>query len=182
MGGPGSGPRARKPANQRKPRGQALAVPAAAGVVSVPRRPVGLADRGRREWVSIWTTGAAWLQGDRDYHWVEQIARAYDELAEFRRLVRADGRVQRGSQGQPVAHPLIAEMRRLEDRIDKNLSELGLSPTAAGRLGLVQVKTASKLDELAAKRADRERKPAPAAAAAVVEAEVISDSSDDAAW
>jgi P27 family predicted phage terminase small subunit len=166
MGGPGSGPRARKPANQRKPRGSALAA------------PVGLADRGRREWAAIWTTGAGWLQPDRDYHWVEQIVRAYDEIAEYRRTIRKDGRVQRGSQGQPVAHPLIGEVRRLEDRIDKNLAELGLSPTAAARLGLAVVTTESKLDELEVKRQQRAAEQAAAplpAAAEVVEAEVIAE-------
>ena len=165
MGGRGSGPRSRKPANQRRPRGEI--VPVQPGAVAVPRRPVGLADRGAREWVKIWTAGASWLQPDRDYHWIEQIVRAYDEMAAYRRQVRKDGIVQKGSQGQPVSHPLIAEVRRLEERIDKNLSELGLSPAAAARLGLAAVKTASKLDELAERRAKREG-DAPVTVTAVV--------------
>lgn len=178
MGGPGSGPRATKPANQRKSRGGVVAVgPGSGGKATVPRRPVGLAQRGQREWVNVWAAGARWLQPDRDYHWIEQIARAYDEIQEYRRLIRADGRVQHGSQGQPVAHPLIAEVRRLEERIDKNLAELGLSPTAAARLGLAVVKTESKLDELAAKREERERAASQPAAepAGVVEGEVIDE-------
>jgi P27 family predicted phage terminase small subunit len=147
-------------------------VPVQSGVVSVPRRPVGLADRGRREWVNIWSAGAAWLQPDRDYHWIEQIVRAYDEIADYRRQIRKDGAVQKGSQGQPVSHPLIAEVRKLEERIDKNLGELGLSPTAAARLGLAAAKTASKLDELAEKRAQREAAAAPPV---TVTAEVVED-------
>jgi P27 family predicted phage terminase small subunit len=153
VGGRGSGPRARKPANQRRPRGEI--VPAQPGAVAIPRRPVGLADRGRREWVSIWSAGAGWLRPERDYHWIEQVVRAYDEIAAYRRVIRRDGVVQRGSQGQPVAHPLIAEVRKLEDRIDRNLAELGLSPSAAARLGLAVANTASKLDELAERRAKR---------------------------
>jgi len=168
MGGRGSGPRSRKPANQRRPRGEI--VPAQAGMVAIPRRPVGLADRGRREWANIWTAGAAWLQPDRDYHWIEQIVRAYDEIADYRRQIRKDGVVQKGSQGQPVSHPLIAEVRKLEERIDKNLSELGLSPTASARLGLAAVKTASKLDELAERRAKRD-----AGAPVTVTAEIVED-------
>jgi len=165
MGGPGSGRRPRQP-------GGMVAIPADGAII--PRRPVGLADRGRREWVKIWSAGAAWLQPDRDYHWIEQIVRAYDEVAAYRRQIRKDGTVQKGSQGQPVAHPLIAEVRRLEDRIDRNLSELGLSPTAAARLGLAAVKTASKLDELAEKRAERDKRAA-AADVVVVDAEVVED-------
>lgn len=173
IGGKGSGPRASKPANQRRPRGE-VAV-RAPGLAAVPRRPVGLADRGAREWVKIWSAGAAWLQPDRDYHWIEQIVRSYDEIAAYRREIRKDGVVQRGSQGQPVSHPLIAEVRKLEERIDKNLSELGLSPSAAARLGLAVVKTASKLDELAAKRAERERAATPGADAVVVDAVVVDE-------
>ena len=167
MGGPGSGPRARKPANQRRPRGEV--VRAQPGAVAIPRRPVGLAARGQREWASIWTAGAAWLQPDRDYHWIEQIVRAYDEVADYRKRIRKDGVVQKGSQGQPVSHPLIAEVRKLEERIDKNLAELGLSPLAAQRLGLATVKTASKLDELADRRAKRETVPPVTVTAEVVD-------------
>jgi P27 family predicted phage terminase small subunit len=147
-------------------------VPVQSGTVAIPRRPVGLASRGQREWVNIWSAGAAWLQPERDYHWIEQIVRAYDEIGDYRKQVRKDGVVQRGSQGQPVSHPLIAEIRKLEDRIDKNLAELGLSPTASARLGLATVKAASKLDELAERRAKRD---APSVTAEVVDAEVVKD-------
>ena len=152
--------------------------PAAAGTVTVPRRPTGLGDRGRREWPRIWTAGASWLQPDQDYPWVEQIARAWDDIAAYRRLIRAEGLVQTGSQGQPVAHPLIAEVRRCEDTIRKCLAEIGFSPAARARLGLAQVKTASKLDELAARREKRSAAPVPVPAAEpgdVVEAEVIGE-------
>jgi len=162
MGGPGSGRRPRQPQGT-------VAIPAPGGL-EIPRRPVGLADRGAREWVKIWSAGSAWLQPERDYHWIEQIVRAYDEIAAYRRRIRKDGSVQAGSQGQPVAHPLIAEIRKLEERIDKNLSELGLSPLAAQRLGLAAAKTASKLDELAERRARRAAAPAEAPAVIVAEA------------
>lgn len=162
MGGPGSGRRPRQP-------GGTVAVRAAG--LEIPRRPVGLADRGRREWVKIWSAGAGWLQPERDYHWIEQVVRAYDEIAAYRRQIRADGVVQKGSQGQPVSHPLITEVRKLEERIGKNLSELGLSPLAAQRLGLAAAKTASKLDELAERRAKRAEQAPPV----MVTAEVVDE-------
>jgi P27 family predicted phage terminase small subunit len=143
-------------------------------VVTIPRRPTGLADRGRREWPKIWTAGARWLSPDQDYPWVEQVCRAWDDMARYRRRIRLDGEVQRGSQGQPVAHPLIAEVKHCEDTIRKALSEIGFSPAARLRLGLAQARTASKLDELAAKRAERAAQPPPAVPAPVVVAgEVI---------
>jgi P27 family predicted phage terminase small subunit len=154
------------------PRGVTNAA-AGPGLATIPRRPPNLGDRGRREWAKIWAAGAAWLNGEQDYHWVEQIARAYDDIAVFRRRIKADGIVQRGSQHQPVAHPLMAEIRHLEDRIDKNLSELGFSPAARARLGLATVTTVSKLDDLAAKRAARAALRVPPAAAGVPVAEVV---------
>jgi hypothetical protein len=73
-----------------------------------------------------------------------------------------------------VSHPLIMEIRKLEERIDKNLAELGLSPTAAARLGLTTAKAASKLDELAERRAKRDEVPV-TVTAEVVTAEVVED-------
>ena len=170
MGGPGSG---RKP---QQGNGTVAIPPAAAGAVAIPRRPTGLADRGRREWPKIWAAGASWLQADQDYPWIEQVCRAWDDIAEYRKLIKADGLVQTGSQGQPVAHPLIAEVRRCEDTIRKCLAEIGFSPAARARLGLAQAKTASKLDELAAKRAEREqRKPPEVPAGPVVQGQVVED-------
>jgi hypothetical protein len=67
------------------------------------------------------------------------------------------------------------EIRKLEERIDKNLAELGLSPTAAMRLGLAAAKTASKLDELAARR---EKRDAPSVAAEVVTVEVVEETDE----
>lgn len=176
MGGPGSG---RKPQQGNG----TVAVPAAAGAVAIPRRPTGLADRGRREWPKIWTAGAKWLNTEQDYPWIEQVCRAWDDIAAYRKLIKADGLVQTGSQGQPVAHPLIAETRKCEDTIRKCLAEIGFSPAARARLGREQVRTASKLDELAAKRAERAaQQPPQPAAAAVIEGEVISDIAEDGEW
>jgi P27 family predicted phage terminase small subunit len=147
-------------------------------VATIPRRPTGLGDRGRREWPKIWAAGADWLNTEQDYPWIEQIARAWDDIAGYRKLIKADGLVQTGSQGQPVAHPLIAEVRRCEDTIRKCLSVIGFSPSDRARLGLAQAKTASKLDELAAKRDARAAKQ-PDTGPQVVQGEVIRE---DGGW
>ena len=172
MGGPGSG--------RRSKRG-VVDVPAGQGTVAIPRRPVGLQQRGAREWGLMWAAGAAWLNPEQDYPWVEQACRAWDDIAEYRKLIRRDGKVQLGSQGQPVAHPLIAEVKHCEKLIRECLAEIGFSPAARHRLALAQAKTAGKLDELAARRAKRDASPA-VAAAVVIEAEVISDSADGDEW
>lgn len=115
--------------------------------VVVPPSPTGLKERGEVEWANIWTAGAAWLHPDQDYPWVEIIARAWDEIEAFRERVEADGLIQKGSQGQVIAHPLIAEVRRAESVIMKALSTLGFSPSDRARLGLAEIKRQSALKD-----------------------------------
>lgn len=112
-----------------------------------PPMPEGLGERGQVEWRKIWAAGK-WLWPDQDYAWVEQVSRAYDDLAIFRSEVAAMGLTVEGYNGQTVANPLIAEMRRCEDTIRKCLSQLGFSPTDRARLKLTELKGASELQRL----------------------------------
>lgn len=112
-----------------------------------PDVPEGLKGRGTVEWFKIWQAGK-WLWPDQDYAWVEQTARAYDDLATFRAKVHKDGLTVEGYNGQTTAHPLIAEMRKCEDTIRKCLSQLGFSPTDRARLKLTELKGASELQKL----------------------------------
>lgn len=115
--------------------------------VEAPPAPEGLGDRGALEWAKIWTAGK-WLWPDQDYAWVEQVSRAYDDLATYRATVEAEGLTVEGYNGQTVAHPLIREMRACEDTIRKCLSILGFSPTDRARLKLTELKGASELQKL----------------------------------
>lgn len=117
----------------------------------VPEAPPGLAERGQREWVQIWTAGKAWLAPTQDYAWVEMIARAWDDIAAFRERIELDGLIQQGSMGQVIAHPLIAEVRRAEATIAKALSTLGFSPSDRARLGLAEVKRQNALLDMMSK-------------------------------
>lgn len=109
--------------------------------------PAGIGDRGSVEWKKIWETGF-WLSPDQDYHWVEMISRAYDDIETFRNRVEADGLIQAGSLGQPVAHPLIAEIRKCEATIRQCLSVLGFSPTDRARLGIMEAKARREVADL----------------------------------
>lgn len=115
--------------------------------VQPPPMPEGLGERGQLEWRKIWQAGR-WLWPDQDYAWVEQVSRAYDDLAIFRAEVAQMGLTVEGYNGQTVANPLIAEMRRCEDTIRKCLSQLGFSPTDRARLKLTELKGASELAKL----------------------------------
>ena len=115
-----------------------------------PQMPRGLKTRGKREWLKIWASGP-WLNPDHDYAWVEQIARAYDDIDVFRRKIEEDGLVVRGSLGQPVAHPLVAEVRKCEQTIRQCLSIIGFSPTDRARLGLAEIKRETALQDMISK-------------------------------
>jgi P27 family predicted phage terminase small subunit len=114
----------------------------------IPVPPDDLGDRGLTEWGRIWTAGNSWLAPEQDYHWVGMVARAYDDIEQFRVKVKADGLIQFGSMGQVIAHPLIGEIRKCEAVIMKCLSTLGFSPSDRARLGLAEVQTASKLQQM----------------------------------
>ncbi len=112
-----------------------------------PPMPDGLGERGRVEWSNIWQAGR-WLWPDQDYAWVEQIARAYDDLAQFRTEIASMGLTVEGYNGQTVANPLIAEARKAEDTIRKCLSQLGFSPSDRARLKLTELKSAKQAQDL----------------------------------
>jgi P27 family predicted phage terminase small subunit len=116
-------------------------------VLQPPPPPSGLQERGSNEWAKIWRAGK-WLWPDQDYAWVEQVVRAYDDLDTFRAQVAEMGLTVEGYNGQTVANPLIAEMRKCEDTIRKCLSQLGFSPTDRARLKLTELKGASELQKV----------------------------------
>lgn len=128
--------------------GRELAVPQYTIIkrVDAPPMPEGLAQHGELEWEKIWASGP-WLNPEQDYPWVEMVARAYDEIDEYRKRIEQDGLVVKGYAGQAAAHPLIAEIRKCEQTIMKCLSILGYSPTDRARLGMAEVKKETALQE-----------------------------------
>lgn len=118
---------------------------------SVPVCAIDLKGRGEVEWEKIWTAGW-WLNREQDYHWVEMIAQSYMDIEAFRERVVDDGLVQQGSLGQPVAHPLIAEIRKSEATIQKCLQVLGFSPTDRAKLMIDNAKAENALQKMISNR------------------------------
>lgn len=116
---------------------------------AVPAIPEGIHGRGEVEWVNIWTAGF-WLKRDQDYHWVEMISQAYQDNEVFRARVQEDGLVVQGYAGQMTAHPLIAEMRKNDQLIQKCLSILGFSPTDRARLTITEAQAQNALQKMIA--------------------------------
>ena len=115
-----------------------VALPMATGV---PEPPADLLLDGRRLWERAWGAAITWLSPDSDMEAVEQACRLADDLAAARARYRAttdpsDGRM----------------VKNFDDALASALSRLGFDPTARARLGVAEVKRASALEELLAKR------------------------------
>lgn len=132
-------------------------VPANPRGISIPPAPADLGERGELEWYRIWEAGIIWLHPNEDYHWIDQIAHAYDDIETFRAEIERTGLVVKGyTKDMIVANPLIKEVRMLEATIRKCLSQLGFSPADRAKLGLVEVKRQTGLANL--QRATREKR------------------------
>jgi P27 family predicted phage terminase small subunit len=128
------------------------------GVDGVPVAPV-LGDKGLELWTELWTAGRTWLSPTVDRVLIEMVCQAADE-AEMLRVALASGEVDRFyvvSNGQQVTHPYVNQLKELRVQITAWLSALGFSPSDRVRLGLGEVRPADVLDELAKRRAEREK-------------------------
>ena len=136
---------------------RALPVPVVqlAAVASIPPAPDSLGEAGARVWDRVWTAGQAWLSPATDLDVLTRLCEAHDEREAMRDQVAQDGYMVAGSMGQMRAHPLLSEIRALESQITKYESLCGFTPTDRARLGYAEVKRASKLDELIARRNER---------------------------
>lgn len=106
-------------------------------VDGAPEPPAQLREEGRQFWASVFDSGR-WLWKSVDRHLVALTAELIDERRELR--VLADQ--------QPENTRLRAALRQLDKQLVSNLSLLGFSPADRSRLGLVEVKTKTKLQEL----------------------------------
>jgi P27 family predicted phage terminase small subunit len=107
------------------------------GLAAVPTPPEALQTAGRDAWQLIWSS-TPYLNYQRDGYWVELFAANEDEIAFYRSQIAADGPTSTGSMGQMVAHPLIAEVRKLQTQQLAIRRELGLSPSASAKLDAFQ--------------------------------------------
>jgi hypothetical protein len=102
-----------------------------------PEPPAQLKEKGRELWSSVFANGG-WLWKGVDRHLVELTAELMDERHDLRAL----------TDQQPENTRLRAALRQLDKQLVSNLSLLGFTPSDRSRLGLAQVKTRSKLQEL----------------------------------
>lgn len=122
-----------------------------------PVAPSTLGPTAAAEWERLWHLCAAWLQ-PTDSALVARYCDMLEERQQIRDTLAADGLQQPGSNGQPRPHALLARLGVLERSLVQHEDRLGLSPAERTRLGVAQVKASTVLDELQARRANRENR------------------------
>lgn len=115
-----------------------VALPMAEGV---PLLPHGIESEGAELWKRIWQQGLTWISPQSDMAAAIEACQVADDLAVARRRYRATS--------DPKDATALAAMGR---RFDDALSVLGFNPTARSRLGVAEVKRASALEGLIARR------------------------------
>lgn len=104
-----------------------------------PSRP--LAAVGQALWDRVWSAGALWLARHVDAEAVLCLCERMDERAALRLKV-----FQHGDWRERAA------LRALDAQISGDLSSLGFTPVDRARLGVAEVKPATKLEQLMARK------------------------------
>lgn len=104
----------------------------------LPSPPEALGELGRAVWCQVLTEASAWVSFKLDTLLLGIVCDQFEERAALRELV----------QNNPEQPRLRIALRELDKALVSNLSTLGLTPTDRARLGFVQVKSESKLEEL----------------------------------
>jgi hypothetical protein len=108
-----------------------------------PARP--LLKYGQELWNRVWESGINWISPNTDLEILLMTCELIDERWNLRVRVMTDNnsKDRRG-------------LRELDKQIVSNLGLLGFTPSDRSRLGVAEVKKMSKLEELMAKKANRE--------------------------
>jgi len=108
-----------------------------------PARP--LLKYGQELWKRVWESGINWISPNTDLEILLMTCELIDERWNLRVRVMTDNnpKDRRG-------------LRELDKQIVSNLGLLGFTPSDRSRLGVAEVKKMSKLEELMAKKANRE--------------------------
>ena len=130
------------PGKRALPKSESLQVLPRAVELPEPSRPLG--KPGRELWDRVWSAGVAWISPDTDNEILLITCELIDERWNLRtRVLREEDSKDRRN------------LTQLTKLIQENLSLLGFTPADRTRLGVAEVKAASKLEELMARRNEK---------------------------
>ena len=105
---------------------------------------------GREAWARLWTAGAAWLSPKVDVQLMTRYSEALDERWAIWQTISTDGTTTRGSTGQIRLHPLFTRLAVVDASLLQMEKSLGFTPADRTRLGAVEAKPPTVLDQLMA--------------------------------
>jgi hypothetical protein len=123
-----------------------VAAPKVEGGYIEPFRPLEFA--GLQLWKSAMITGSSWIARNSDTHLLMMTCEQLDRREEIRSLI-----------AETQDWHLYKQLNDLERLITSNLGLLGFTPSDRTRLGLAEVKTQSKFEELMARKEQRVATP-----------------------
>lgn len=126
----------------RRPLPESSALVQLNSVTEIPEPSRPLLKYGREFWDKIWSMGSTWISFNSDSELLLMTCEMIDERWNLRIKVMQNDepRLRRG-------------LRELDRQIISNLSLLGFTPSDRSRLGVAEVKAASKLEELKLRKA-----------------------------
>lgn len=131
-------------------------LPELATVVNLPQitdAPVHLSDVSRQLWDDI-RNRATWIS-ETDRSTLQLLCEKFDRRARLIANLDSSDPVLYTDKGYAYANPLVGMISTIENEIFKILGSLGLTPSDRSKLGIAEVKKASVLDELIARRQSR---------------------------
>lgn len=146
---------ANKPTGRSRGRPRKVELDTTTSKTSQTPQPPILQEDGLALWEAIWTNGQKWLRED-DIELVTQACYLKDEAEHLRRAISL-GEVPRTYKlpnGNIITHPYINQLNTARAQLVSILSALGFTPTDRTRLGLIEIKGNSIIEEMKARRAE----------------------------
>lgn len=109
-----------------------------------PLRPLG--EVGQQFWDNIFGAGELWISIRTDTELVQLVCEQLDRREVIKQQIASD----------PTDPTWFRQMNEIEKQIVSSFSLLGFTPADRTRLGLVSARTKTKLEELMAKKAQRD--------------------------
>ncbi len=114
-------------------------------VSNAPSPPAGFDAETVALWDTLWRLGVG-VYAEAHVPTIQRYCELTQERRHFRSVIKDEGWVVVGSQGQSVLHPVARQLRDVEGKLMSLEDRLGLSPEASIRLGLATAEVKSKLD------------------------------------
>ncbi len=114
----------------------------------IPAVPEGFLPETAEKWRDYWLSDmAVVIDMGTDYDTVERYFRLKNEELLAYQVVEQEGRTVAGSQGQPVEHPMLRYVSRIQGEMRQIADRIGLSPRSKAQLGIAIKRAVRDLEQ-----------------------------------